>query len=108
MATSITNETYQKELRQIREEIERRTGKSCEELYEEREKRARDVIELREPDRIPFSVNAALHSYTGIHNSAAYYEPIAYKMAMRQITLDLEPDMCNAGLPMSGDALEAL
>jgi hypothetical protein len=27
---------------------------------------------------------------------------------MRKITLDFEPDMCNAGLPTSGDALEAL
>ena len=27
---------------------------------------------------------------------------------MRKITLDLEPDMCNAGLPTSGEALEAL
>jgi hypothetical protein len=108
MASTITDEAYQKELQQLRQEIERRTGKSAEELYEEREKRARDAIELREPDRIPFSVNVDLRSYTGVRNSAAYYEPVAYKMAMRKITLDLEPDMCNAGLPTSGDALEAL
>jgi len=108
MASSITDDTYRQELKQLREEIEQRTGRSTGELYAEREQRARDVIELREPDRIPFSVTIDLYSYTGVHNSAAYYEPVVYKRAMRQITLDLEPDMCNAGLPMSGDALEAL
>ncbi len=108
MTSTVTNDAYQQELKQIREEIEQRTGKSAEELYEEREKRARDAIELREPDRIPFSLTIDIHSYTGVHNSAAYYEPLAFKKAMRKITLDFEPDMCNAGLPTSGDALEAL
>ncbi len=108
MAPSTTEDTYQQELKQLREEIEQRTGRSAVELYEEREKRIRDAIELREPDRVPFSVTIDVQAYTGVKNSAAYYEPLAFKRAMRQITLDLEPDMCNAGLPVSGCALEAL
>ena len=108
MTTSTEQENYAKETAQLKAEIENRYGKSTEELYAEREKRAADAIEMRVPDRVPFSVNVDMHSYAGIHNSAAYYEPLAYKRAMRQVTLDLEPDMCNAGLPMSGDALEAL
>lgn len=97
-----------RELQQLREEIERKTGKTTEQLYEEREKRVRDAIELKEPDRVPFSTFVNVSKYTGIPNSAAYYDPIGYKKAMRKITLDFEPDMCNAGLPTSGAALEAL
>jgi hypothetical protein len=108
MTTSLSQEQYEKELKAIREEIERREGRSTEELYEEREKRVRDAIELREPDRVPFSINVTISKYTGISNSAAYYDPIGWKTAMRQITLDFEPDMCNAGLPTSGTALETL
>ncbi len=108
MTTSLSRKQYEKELQVLREEIEKNKGKTTEQLYEEREKRVRDAIELREPDRVPFSINVNTSKYTGIHNSAAYYDPIAWKTAMRQITLDFEPDMCNAGLPTSGLALEAL
>jgi len=108
MSTSLSSKQYQKEQQISKDEIEKKTGKTTEQLYEEREKRVRDAIELREPDRIPLTVNVNTSKYTGIPNSAAYYDPIGWKRAMRQITLDLEPDMCNAGLPTSGQALEAL
>jgi hypothetical protein len=108
MSTSLSSKQYEKEQQILKDEIERKTGKTTEQLYEEREKRVRDAIELREPDRIPLTANVNTSSYTGIQNSAAYYDPIGWKRAMRKITLDLEPDMCNAGLPTSGDALEAL
>ena len=107
--TSLTpKEQYERENILLKEKIEKQSGKTTEQLYEEREKRVRDAVELIEPDRIPFSINIDTQSYTGIPNSAAYYDPISYKRAVRKITLDLEPDMCNAGLPMSGVALEAL
>jgi hypothetical protein len=99
---------YQKEQQRIKAEIELKYGKSTEQLYREREQRARDAIELREPDRIPLSVNADPANYTGIKRSAAYYDPIGWKQAVRQVTVAFEPDMCNAGLPVSGTALEAL
>ena len=108
MAVSISPEEYQKELDTIKEEIEQNTGKTTEQLYEEREKRVRDVIELKVPDRVPFTVNLNTSRYCNIPNSAAYYDPIGWKKAMRQITLDFEPDMCNAGLPTSGKALEIM
>jgi hypothetical protein len=108
MATSNSPEEYQKELDALRDEIERKTGKTTEQLYEEREKRVRDVIGLKVPDRVPFAINLNTSRYCGIPNSAAYYDPIGWKRAMRKITLDFEPDMCNAGLPTSGTALEIL
>jgi len=101
-------ELYYEEQKRIKDEIERKHGKTTEQLYEEREKRARDAIELKEPDRIPLSINADPSRYTDIQRSAAYYDPIGWKRATRQVTIEFEPDMCNAGLPTSGTALEAL
>ena len=108
MSTSLSVKQYKREQQILKEEIEKRTGKSTEQLYEEREKRVRDAIEIKEPDRIPLTIEIKTSAYTGIPNSAAYYDPIGFKRAMCKITLDFEPDMCNAGLPTSGDALAAL
>jgi hypothetical protein len=108
MSTSLAAKQYQQEQEILKQEIEKKTGKTTEQLYEEREKRVRDTIELKVPDRIPLTANVNIHRYTGIPNSAGYYDPIGFKRAMRKITLDFEPDMCNAGLPTSGDALAAL
>ena len=108
MSASLSVEQYQQEQQELKEIIEKRTGKSTEQLYEEREKRVRDTIELRVPDRVSFMARVNTGLYAGIPNSAAYYDPIGYKRAIRKITVDFEPDMCEAGLPTSGAALEAL
>jgi hypothetical protein len=108
MPTSVTAKQYEKENREFKKQIEEKTGKSTEQLYEEREKRARDAIELIEPDRIPLVTHPDAQRYTGVPNSAGYYDPVTFKWAMRKITLDLEPDMCNMGLPTSGEAMTAL
>jgi len=108
MSVSLASKQYEKEQQIFRDEIEKKTGKTTEQLYEEREKRVRDAIAPSEPDRVPLVINVNTSIYAGIPNSAAYYDPIGWKRAMRKITLDLEPDMCNAGLPTSGPALEAL
>jgi hypothetical protein len=99
---------YKKENLLLRKQIEERTGKTIEQLYTERAKRVRDVTELREPDHVPFSLFVEPHIYSEVPKSAAYYDPIAYKRVMRSIAVDLEPDMCNAGLPSSGEAMTEL
>ncbi len=99
---------YQEEQKKIKAQIERKYKKTTEQLYAEREKRARDATELRVPDRVPLSVNAEPSKYTGVQRSAAYYDPIGWKRATRQVTVEFEPDMSNAGLPTSGAALEIL
>jgi len=93
-------EKYQQEQKKIKDEIERKHGKTVEQLYKEREKRAKDVTELRVPDRVPLSINADPANYTEIHRSAAYYDPIGWKRAVREVTVAFEPDMANAGLPV--------
>ncbi|MFC2039132.1 hypothetical protein ACFLUG_05120 [Chloroflexota bacterium] len=101
-------ELYQDEQKRIKEEIENKHGKSTEQLFAEREKRARDAIELKVPDRIPLTVNADPSRYTGIQRSAAYYDPIGWKRAVREVNIAFEPDMCNAGLPSSGPTWDTL
>lgn len=108
MSTSLAAKQYNQEQQSLKVEIEKTAGKTVEQLYEEREKRVRDAIELKVPDRVPLMVAVNTSLYAGIPNSTAYYDPIGWKRAMRQITLDFEPDMCNAGLPTSGQALEIL
>jgi hypothetical protein len=108
MSISSAMKKYQQENENLKKEIEKRTGKTTDQLYEEREKRVRDVIELKVPDRIPLTTRVEIQDYTGVPNSAGYYDPIGFKRATREITLDFEPDMCNAGLPTSGEALAVL
>ena len=108
MTISKDAQLYYEEQKQIKAQIESKHGKSAEQLYAEREKRARDATEIRLPDRVPLSINADPANYTKIQRSAAYYDPIGWKRAVREVTVAFEPDMCNAGLPMSGDALETL
>ena len=101
-------ELYYEEQKKFKAEIEKKHGKTTEQLYAEREKRVQDVTKLKVPDRVPISVNADPANYTNVQRAAAYYDPIGWKRATRQITLEFEPDMCNAGLPTSGAALEIL
>lgn len=39
-------------------------------------------------DRVPFAVKIDAQSYRGVPNSAAYYDPAAYRKMTRQITVD--------------------
>jgi hypothetical protein len=101
-------EKYREENLCLKQQIEERTGKTAAQLYDERTKRIRDAVELREPDRVPFSVFTDAHVYAGIPNSADYYDPMALKRAMRKIAVDLEPDMAQPGFPSCGAAMTAL
>jgi hypothetical protein len=96
---------YMEENLLLKKQIEERTGKTVEQLYHERDKRVRDAIALREPDRVPFSLIVDVHSYAGVLNSASYYDPITMKQAMRQAAVELEPDMAEGGFPSCGDAM---
>ena len=48
------------------------------------------------------------HDYSGIPNSAAYYDPITLKRTMRKMAVDLEPDMGEPGFPACGAAMTEL
>jgi uroporphyrinogen-III decarboxylase len=85
--------------------------KSPAELYQEREKRLRDTIELRVPDRIPIvlTMNYFPARYVGNLTVAdSYNNPVAWKRATLQTVQELEPDIHAAAAGGSGAALSAL
>lgn len=99
-------------IKTAREEIEKRTGKAPEQLYEEREKRIMDVIQLKVPDRMPVYMAGAYFAikHAGISPSAVFYDPAAYRDAIIKTILDFEPDIWHQNPPgnVSGLALEKL
>lgn len=104
----MTNTGTNSTLQALREEITQKTGKTPEQLYEEREKRIRDAIELKEPDRVPLWIMPDPVARRGVNRAAAYYDPVAWKEAIRDEVLDFEPDMSSAGFGNSGASWEAL
>ncbi len=103
-----TTESFQERLVGLREEIERKHGKSAEQLHDEREKRVRDAIELKVPDRVPVTIQTGVFAarYAGVPLSAMYYDHAAYREACLKTVLDFEPDtgasmvLVNSGLVM--------
>ena len=87
-------ESFQERLVRLKEEIEKKHGKSVEQLLDEREKRVRDAIELRVPDRVPVTIQTGVFAakYAGIPLSAMYYDHNAYREASLKTVLDFEPD----------------
>jgi len=53
MAAEKSREKILVDDRELREEIQKKHGKSVEEIYQEREKRLYDAITLKVPDRVP-------------------------------------------------------
>ena len=104
----MATEVRSKDLQGLKEEIERKTGKTPEQLYEEREKRVRDAIELKEPDRVPVVINPNPGIRAGLPEAAAYYDPIAWKEAIRDEALYYETDLASSGFANSGATWEAL
>jgi uroporphyrinogen-III decarboxylase len=90
--------------------IQKKHGKSVEELRSEREKRLWDAVELKVPDRVPVIFGGTFFAckYAGIPYSAAYYDTIAWKNAFKKMIVDMDPDSYGWEPRESGVALEAL
>ncbi|MBI4322563.1 MAG: hypothetical protein HY675_29075 [Chloroflexi bacterium] len=104
--------TKQELIKRAREEIESKTGKATEELYQEREKRIKDAIQLREPDRVPvlLRMDDFVIKYAGYSPSVSFYEPAIHRQAVIRTLVDFDADFCwpPANTGNSGLALEAL
>ena len=98
------------EEKRLREQIEKKHGKTPEELYAEREKRLYDTLQLKVPDRVPVIIGGTFFAckYAGIPYSAAYYDAPAWKAAYRKMLLELEPDAYGTAMGEPGLPLEAL
>jgi hypothetical protein len=111
MATAKSREELIKEEKRLKEEIEKRHGKTVEELYQEREKRINDAMRLKVPDRVPvvfWDVPLLACRYAGLPYSAAYYDAPAWRAAFKKLFADLEPDGMAVANRESGAALEAI
>ncbi len=100
--------THAQEIQALREQIQQETGKTSEQLYEEREKRIRDAIYLKQPDRIPLFIFGNPAAHYNLPNSAAYYDPSAWRKALIKEVLNLEPDMASGSFSTSGETLAIL
>jgi uroporphyrinogen-III decarboxylase len=86
-------------------------AKTPEELYEEREKRLRDAIELKKPDRVPvvLATNYFPARYVdGITVADSFYNHQAWREATKKTIIELEPDIIALGAGGSGTALGIL
>ncbi|MFC1949569.1 uroporphyrinogen decarboxylase family protein [Chloroflexota bacterium] len=111
MANIRSQEELLEEEKRLREEIEKKHGKTPEQLYEERAKRIWDTVQLKEPDRVPVVLGGTLFAarYGGLDFASAYYDPIAWKQAYIKMMMDFEPDAYGtAGVMDSGLVLEAM
>ncbi len=68
--------------------------KTGEQLYEARSQRIQDAVELREPDRVPFSTiwHFWPARYAGMTCQEAMYDHPRYSDALHRAVVDLEPD----------------
>ncbi len=101
----------QEVIKRARDEIERRTGKTPEQLRTEREQRITDAIQLEVPDRVPVALGFSSFPlvYAGLPRSAMFYDPATYQEAIIRCLVEFEPDV-GGGNPqaISGFALEKL
>ena len=86
--------------------------KSPEELYEEREKRLRDCIDLKVPDRVPIVLTSnyfpARWVGGGMTVADSYHNHEAFRKATIKMITDLEPDIVAPQAGGSGASLSIL
>jgi uroporphyrinogen-III decarboxylase len=94
----------------LKDAIQKKHGKSVEELRQEREKRIWDAVELKVPDRVPVIFGGTFFAckLAGIPYSAAYYDTPAWKNAFKRMIVEMDPDAYGWEPRESGVALEAL
>jgi hypothetical protein len=71
-------------------------AKTAEELYREREKRIKDAIQLKRPDKVPFTPFCTFFpaKYAGISYQEVMYDLDKAEKAIEKFTLDFQPDLC--------------
>jgi len=85
-------------------------SKTPEQLYQEREQRFVDAIELKIPDRVPVALSLGYFpaKYTGITCKDSYYDGAKWLEACKKTVLDFAPDVVFMVPPSSGKVLEYL
>ncbi|MEK7353161.1 MAG: hypothetical protein AABZ77_01480, partial [Chloroflexota bacterium] len=110
-SSAVSMEQLMAEEKQLIAQIEKKHGKSVNELRLEREKRIKDAIALKEPDRVPVTLNAGVFAAraAGLPSSAVFYDQNTYRQAGRKMILELEPDTGGVGIAANaGTVLDLL
>jgi hypothetical protein len=94
MANDAITSRLKAKVRRLRGQIEKKHGKTVDQLWLERDKRINDTIRLKVPDRVPVTIQTGVFAckYAGIQLSTMYYDPIAYWEACVKTIVDFEPD----------------
>jgi len=68
--------------------------KTTEQLYQERNKRVNDALQLKIPDRVPIEMSFGYFpaKYAGVPASVVYYEPDKWLEAVKKTLIDFQPD----------------
>lgn len=105
-----TQESYREHLKRLADESVRKTGKTPEQLFKERQQRFWDAIEMKVPDRVPVILggNDFASKYCGLPFSSSYYDPIRWKAAYTRMMADFEPDVVQSSATSSGVVLDIL
>jgi len=108
--STATEQSYRENLKKLKENIEKKNGKSVEQLYEEKQKRLWDVIGLKEPDRVPVLLGGSYFAarQAGLPYSIVYYDFYAWKQAFTSMLADYGPDSAGEGLTSPGAYLDIL
>ena len=107
----VTTEQLIAEERKLIDEIEKKHGKSVDQLRKEREQRLKDAMTLKVPDRVPVTLNPGVFAAraAGLHASAMFYDHAAARKAGRDVLLEFEPDTGGVGMAASsGTVLDLL
>jgi len=110
MVTSATKTDREQRLKKLKDEVERKHGKTAEQLYQERENRVIAAMTLGMPDRVPFQASPGVFAakYAGVPVSTMYYDHDAYREACLKMFMEYEPDLFQPTALTSGPALELL
>ncbi|OGO18980.1 MAG: hypothetical protein A2144_05355 [Chloroflexi bacterium RBG_16_50_9] len=85
-------------------------GKTPEALFKEREKRIKDAIQLKVPDRVPTLIDFGYLAarYAGMTVEEAFYDSEKWVKANRKIVVDFQPDIFQCNLFTSGAVYETI
>jgi hypothetical protein len=111
MANEATITRLKTKVRKLQSQVEKKHGKTAEQLRVERDKRIFDTIRMKVPDRVPVTIQTGVFAcrYAGIPLSAMYYDPVAYWEACIKTIVDFDPDTGGmAGIGTSGLTNELL
>ncbi len=94
MAKGAVTSSLKTTVKKLRAGIEKKHGKTVDQLRLERDKRINDTIRMNVPDRIPVTIQTGVFAckYADIPLSAMYYDPVAYWEACVKTIVDFEPD----------------